>query len=248
MDLDTRSVDAIKQGYRFDEASRTYRCDLCGAMFEEGEVFPVGGRFFEASRAIRFHVETGHPDRVRQLLYVESKYNTLTENQKALLGLMYANESDKEIARRLDISPSTVRHQRFTFREKAKQAKLFLAIYELVAEKKETGSETMLPILGNVEKLDDRFVITEGERDKVLQAEFASLAPLKLKRFPGKEKKKIVVLAKIAELLEKDKRYSEKELNTILSEIYDDHAIIRRYLVDYGFMQRTENGSAYWLA
>ncbi|HCG63860.1 MAG TPA: transcriptional regulator, partial [Sphaerochaeta sp.] len=31
MDLDTRSVDAIKRGYRFDETSRTYTCDLCGA-------------------------------------------------------------------------------------------------------------------------------------------------------------------------------------------------------------------------
>ena len=69
-----------------------------------------------------------------------------------------------------------------------------------------------------------------------------------LKDFSPKEKKKIVILGKIAEQFEHGRQYSEKEVNQILKPIYEDYMTIRRYLIIYGFMERTKDGARYWLA
>ncbi|MEG0457339.1 MAG: DUF2087 domain-containing protein, partial [Oscillospiraceae bacterium] len=61
-----------------------------------------------------------------------------------------------------------------------------------------------------------------------------------------KEKKKIIILRKIAQQFEKNIKYSEKEVNEILKAIYDDFVTIRRYLIEYGYMDRTSNCEQYW--
>ena len=68
-----------------------------------------------------------------------------------------------------------------------------------------------------------------------------------MKSFSPKEKKKVVILTKIAEQFEKGKLYNEKEVNQILQPIFDDYMSLRRYLIMYGFMERTQDGSKYWL-
>jgi hypothetical protein len=95
--------------------------------------------------------------------------------------------------------------------------------------------------------IDDRYVITMEEREKILSAVFKSLSPLKLKLFSAKEKKKIVTLQKIMEQFEKGKIYTEKEVNQILKDIYDDFPTIRRYLIEYGFMERSKDCRDYWV-
>lgn len=247
VEIDKLSVQELKKGYRFDADINSYICNICRKTFEIGEIYSFDNRFFEASRAINIHVQAEHGDNFKQLLYTESKYNTFTDNQKELLSLIYSDLSDKEIAKKLGVSPSTVRHQRFTFREKAKQAKMYLAIYEQVIEKKSSAEEMIVPVHSNATMVDDRYITTEKEKNQILKTAFESLSPLRLKTFPKKEKKKVVILAKIAEQLEGGKRYSEKELNQILKEIYDDYVVIRRYLVDYGLMERTNDCKEYWL-
>jgi hypothetical protein len=95
--------------------------------------------------------------------------------------------------------------------------------------------------------VDDRYITTNGEEDKILKTHFVSLTPLKLGVFPAKEKKKVVILKKISELFQKGREYEETELNCILKEIYDDFPTLRRYLIEYGFMDRTNDCKRYWL-
>lgn len=95
--------------------------------------------------------------------------------------------------------------------------------------------------------IDERYVITEQERDKILRISFESLEPLRLKMLSAKEKKKVVVLTKIAEQFEKGRIYTGKETDQILRQIYDDYVTLRRYLIEYGFMDRKADGSQYWL-
>lgn len=247
VDIDKLNIEEIKNGYRFDINTNSYICNTCGKKFEVGEIFCIDDRFFEASRAIKIHQSMEHEDYLERLLYSESKYNTLTDNQKELLLLIYSDVPDKEIAKKLNISPSTVRHHKFMFREKAKQAKMYLAIYEKVIEKKSWADENIVSIHDHATMVDERYVITEKEKEQILSNVFESLSPLKLKIFSKKEKNKIVILTKIAEQLEKGKIYTEKELNEILQSIYDDYAVIRRYLVDYGFLERTKDCKEYWL-
>ena len=94
--------------------------------------------------------------------------------------------------------------------------------------------------------VDDRFVITEAEEKKILSSVFESMEPLRLKVFSAKEKKKIVILRRIAQEFERGRHYTEAEVNEILEAIYSDYVTLRRYLIEYGYMGRVRDGSDYW--
>ncbi len=247
INLDEYPVESIKQGYYYEAATHTYCCMLCGERFAEGEIFKFGERYYDALHAVCLHVEQAHEGMFRHLLESDSKYNTITEKQKELLSLIHNGLSDQAIAQKLGITASTVRHQKFSFREKAKQAKLYLSLYELTMEGTPSDKDALIPIHEGANMIDDRYVITKEEREKILSAVFFSLSPLKLKLFSAKEKKKIVTLQKILEQFEKGKIYSEKEVNQILKNIYDDFPTIRRYLIEYGFMDRSKDCRDYWV-
>lgn len=68
----------------------------------------------------------------------------------------------------------------------------------------------------------------------------------RLKSFPNKQKKQVILIEEISKRFADDRIYMEKELNAILKEIHADFAILRRSLIDYGFLDRKEDGSAYW--
>ena len=42
-----------------------------------------------------------------------------------------------------------------------------------------------------------------------------------------------------------DQELSEQELNAILKPMYEDFVELRRYLVDYGLLTRSRDGSCY---
>ena len=66
----------------------------------------------------------------------------------------------------------------------------------------------------------------------------------RLTEIPAKESKRRVVLERIALEFEPGIRYDEKTVNAIVGRFFNDHASIRRYLVDEGFLDR--EGGEYW--
>ena len=88
---------------------------------------------------------------------------------------------------------------------------------------------------------------TAKEIKKVVEGYVISFEPLVFKEIPAKEKRKYLLLCMIVHYIEKDIVYTEKALNELLKPIVSDYAMIRRYLVDYGFIDRKTDGSAYWL-
>lgn len=68
----------------------------------------------------------------------------------------------------------------------------------------------------------------------------------KLRTFPAKEEKRKALLPRFADLFEPNKVYNEAEVKQIIKPIYEDDAIIRRYLVDYGYLKRSKDGSEYY--
>ena len=86
--------------------------------------------------------------------------------------------------------------------------------------------------------------VTESERAEILSRYFEGT---KLKELPAREKRKLVVLERLAQGFEAGRRYSEKEVNEIIQRSHGDCAAIRRYLVHYGFMDREPGGGPYWL-
>jgi len=64
---------------------------------------------------------------------------------------------------------------------------------------------------------------------------------------PVKSAKKIAVLHHIARDLSPGTKYPEKELNLIIAKYHDDTAAIRRYMIEYGILDR-DSESVYWLS
>ena len=68
----------------------------------------------------------------------------------------------------------------------------------------------------------------------------------RLTTFPAQQKKEEAVLRYIVKIFEPGQRYSEKEVNEMLSQFNEDTARLRRDLVELGFMDREGGGGAYW--
>lgn len=66
----------------------------------------------------------------------------------------------------------------------------------------------------------------------------------RLTEIPAKESKRRIVLDRIALEFEPGVRYGEKEVNVIVGRFFNDHAALRRHLVDGGFLSR-DHGE-YW--
>lgn len=65
--------------------------------------------------------------------------------------------------------------------------------------------------------------------------------------FPSQQKKMEVILRHVVKVFKPDQHYTEKQVNELLAKFNEDTARLRRYLIDYGFMQRQGDGSEYWL-
>lgn len=61
---------------------------------------------------------------------------------------------------------------------------------------------------------------------------------------PAKHRKRLVVLDHISRVFTPGERYTEHEVNILLRAFHDDYAMLRRYLVDEGFLSRDRG--VYW--
>jgi hypothetical protein len=62
---------------------------------------------------------------------------------------------------------------------------------------------------------------------------------------PAKRAARLLLLDQVAQAFEPGRRYQELTVNQILKAFYDDHAALRRYLVDEDLLSRTPDGT-YW--
>ena len=243
------SLQDIKRGYSYDSSKETFTCLICGETFVDGMIYQEDSKLYEARKYIAIHIAAKHKSVFHTLLETDKKLTGITDHQKTILELFYAGESDSAIAKEIGAgSTSTIRNHRFSLREKQKQAKLFLAIMELL-EEKATAKQIIIDIPMPIDPRnnDGRCDITEIENEKILAAAFKYGLDGPLETFPLKEKKRIVIIRFIAQHFEADRKYTEKEVTAILVQFHNDYAMLRRYLIEYGFMERNADGSAYWL-
>lgn len=244
------SSEQLKTGYRWEQETDSFVCLVCGEGFMEGEIFKLPGeeRFFDARAYARLHVERRHGSMLGYLLGLDKKATGLTDVQKELIRDFASGLSDADIVRKRNAgSSSTIRHHRFTLKEKARQAKLFLAIMDLM-EQGDANAPAFLPIHRTATQVDERYAITEEENASWMKLYFPEGPEGTLADVPRREKRKIAVLRHIASKFESGVRYSEKDVNERLKRIYEkDFVTLRRYLVEYGYLEREDDGSAYWL-
>lgn len=191
------TIDDLKRGYIWSSKDGNFICLFCSKDISNNGDY--------ADKHVKEHGEA-----LERLLLLDKKYNGLTEIQKELLSMISNKYSNKEIAINLGCTESTVRNMKFSLRERAKQARVFLAAMDLAEEGKPVISQN------------------------------------KLRSFPIKESKRKALLPRFANLFEPNREYSEKEVKVIIKNIYEDDAMIRRYLVDYGYLKRSNDGSKYY--
>lgn len=246
--LQTASLDEIKRGYMEDGPA--YVCVCCGYRTEVGIIYPEEGVLYEAARYMRVHIEKVHGSVFEYLLELDKSVTGLSDVQRGLLGQFYEGKKDAEVQKTLGIgSASTIRNHRFVLKEKERQAKIFLALMELLKSKDtQAPAEWVSPVTRHGHTIRrDSFDITEQDRQKVLSKYFPEGTSGPLTTFHMQQKHKYIVLTEIAKRFDTERKYSEKQVNELLKEVYDDYVEIRRYLIDYGLMEREPDGSQYWL-
>ncbi|SDD69889.1 hypothetical protein SAMN05428987_5648 [Paenibacillus sp. CF095] len=246
--LQTASLEEIKRGYM--EEGPAYICVCCGYRTEAGIIYPEEGVLYEAARYMRVHIEKVHGSVFEYLLELDKSVTGLSDVQRGLLAQFYEGKKDAEVQKALGIgSASTIRNHRFVLKEKERQAKIFLALMELLKSKDtQAPAEWVSPVTRHGHTIHpNSFDITEQDREKVLNKYFPEGTGGRLTTFHMQQKHKYIVLIEIAKRFETERKYSEKQVNELLKEVHDDYVEIRRYLVDYGLLEREPDGSQYWL-
>jgi len=78
----------------------------------------------------------------------------------------------------------------------------------------------------------------EAYRQKILST---FMSDGKIARMPAQLKKKLILVEEICRAFEIGKPYTEREMNIIIADHYDDFCMVRRFFVDYGLFTR-DNG------
>ena len=236
------SIDELKQGHIEEQGAHT--CLICGRVFEQGVIYPAGDRFLDAGRMVREHIATEHGGVFNYLLSLDKKLTGLTDLQSRIMMLLHRGMSDQEILSETGGgSSSTIRAHRFKLRERERQARVFLALMELLGETDDNGDK-FIPVHKGATMVDERYAITEEEYGKVIATYFRDG---RLTNMPARQKRKLMILRHIAETFAADTQYSEPEVNDKLAGFFSDYVSLRRYLIEYGFLERTRDGSRYWV-
>jgi len=246
------STESLKKGYiKYDNR---YHCLLCGQTFEDGTIYESDSRLYDANKMTEIHVQTAHPPIFEYLLGLGRVYTGLSTGQEEIASIYAAGYSDKEIMAKTEAnSPSTIRNQRFTIREKYKQAKILIALVELMEEsaKLNKGSKPdeskLVDFHPQATSIDERYAITHEEKHELLSRYFDENGKTKIKGFPAKEKRKIIIMQKLIEDFQPSHKYTEKEVNELLKQHFEDYVSVRRCMIQYGFLDRSGDGTEYWV-
>lgn len=228
-DVEDCTVDEIKKGYKTLETG--YKCLCCNQFYESGEIVKIENRFFNAQKAMEKHIEFEHGSIANYLLDLDKKDIGVSDVQKNILLDMFNKLSNNDIGEKEHITQSTVRNHKFKLKEKLKQAKLFVALMEHI-EEIENNKNLFLDGLNSKE--DDRDIIKKFISDG------------KLIRFPKNNSDWDGLLCFIAKTMGKNKEYTEKEINKLLINYNEDYVTLRRYLIEFGYLDRDKSGKKYW--
>ena len=147
----------------------------------------------------------------------------------------------EELAAILRLQPATISHHL-----------AILANADLLSSKKDQYYQMYFPINDLLQATLEEMIMlpqpglpkgveVDAYREKVLKTFFKRG---RLVSIPAQLKKRQVILEKIVEEFEPDRKYTEREVNHVLVEFHDDVASLRRGLISQKLMQRHKD--MYW--
>ncbi|WP_410495697.1 DUF2087 domain-containing protein [Cellulosilyticum sp. ST5] len=244
--FENASNEELLRGYK--EGDQGYTCLLCGQYFSKGEIYSIHGKLFDAQKAVLLHIQEVHHSVLAYLLKMSPNTMGLSELQLELINLFASGLSDKEIANYLGVAGSTIRNHRYKLREKEKQAKVFLTVMSLLGEKQNTEHSSW-DVCSNQEgyiyTINQNLGMPDRDKRKILENHITLSG--RLRSYPNTEKARKVILEYITEHFSKGEKYEDVEVNRLLMNIYIDYSLLKRELLEYGFLSRTEKGGIYWV-
>ena len=148
----------------------------------------------------------------------------------------------ERLAERLGITAPTVSFHLKKLADAGAVSSYKSQYYMMYSLKKEIFETSILDIL----REESNETAAQAQRDaeyrqKVINAFFEYG---KLKSIPAQRKKERIILEEIVRSFEFDRIYSEREVNIIIADYYDDFCTIRRDMVSEKLLDRNANG--YW--
>lgn len=242
--INAASSQEVLQGYRYNSETGNYQCLFCQVGFTAGLVYPMEeGIFAQAEYAMNRHIQKQHGSALEALLSLDPDISGLSEVQRQVYGLLAQGRSDQEVANITGKAASTIRNHRFSLRERGREAKILAAVAQLLVPR---DKESFVQYPDTLKVRDDRTIITTAEHDQLIAKYFGGKDGSKLLKFPKKEKHKVVILDALQRRFEQGVDYKESEVDDILQEAFDDYVTLRRYLIEYGFLNRDPGGKRYW--
>lgn len=168
------------------------------------------------------------------------------KNRLKIVGLLAEKPySVEELATLLNLKPPTVSHHLSKLVDVglvSSHAESYYNVYQLDQEMLKEKTRSMF----SQQELST--VISEVDADaydkKVIRD--YTRRDGSLKTLPAQQKKLEAILRYVVKAFDMDKRYSEKQVNDMLSRYHEDTATLRRELVGFGLMQREGGGGEYW--
>ncbi|UCF28197.1 MAG: metalloregulator ArsR/SmtB family transcription factor [Chloroflexota bacterium] len=169
-------------------------------------------------------------------------------NRLRILGLLaQENLTVEQLSEMLNLRPSTVSHHLAKLAEVglvSAKASSYYNIYQLENKELEKMAQRLLsgetlPAMAadvNLDAYDQKVVSNYLNKDG------------RLKTIPSQRKKLEAILRYIAQNFSPGERYSEGEVNQILSQFHQDTASLRREMIGIGLLERSRDGREYWLA
>ncbi len=179
------------------------------------------------------------------------------ESRLKIVRFLNQNEySVGDLARLVDLGEPTVSHHLTRLREvglvslrmAGNQRFYRLNPNGLARFKRLAAQIEQLPAVPENQSSDDQWIADLGwdPADQQVLREYTRYGKLTI--IPSKQKKLLVILRWLASLFERERLYSEAEVNAVLKTAYEeDFVSLRRDMVDLGYLRRERGGGKYWL-
>ncbi|MEG2288394.1 MAG: LuxR C-terminal-related transcriptional regulator [Clostridium sp.] len=145
-------IEELERGYVKQENNGGYNCIFCGEHFEEGLIYSSRDRMVTAERAVIEHIEDEHGSSFQSLISLDKQISGLSDVQKNILISMYKRKDVKDIGEDMGISPATVRTHKFNLQKMKREAKIFLALMDIVEN--ENNSSESKKINNNIDSIE----------------------------------------------------------------------------------------------
>jgi biotin operon repressor len=167
-------------------------------------------------------------------------------NRLRIVGLLSSRPyTVEQLGEALGISVSTVSHHLSRLARTGLVASRTESYYNLYALDTDVLSAMAIMLLAHAKPTRPAAEQELVDFDRKVLAAFTTTDG-RIKAFPTQEKKIHVLLRHVLPGFSHGVRYTEKRVNEILKKFSDDTARLRRWLVDFGYMDREGGGGKYW--